>query len=76
MITTQGNSIPREVRMVTTHLDNFKTQQKELHQQAVQYRLVKSLKKPNLWMASIYKAIGRSLIIFGEQLLSRTQAAH
>ncbi len=62
--------------MFTTHLDLFKTQANELHQQAAHYRLVKSLERPNSWAARLSAAIGQLLILTGQNLVKRTQAAH
>ncbi|NQS91471.1 MAG: hypothetical protein HQ574_03595 [Chloroflexi bacterium] len=62
--------------MFTTNLDTFKTQQEELHRRAENYRLVKSLEQPNQWVAKIYQAVGRMLIVSGQQLINHTQTAH
>ena len=62
--------------MFPTNLDAFKAQEKELHQRAAQYRLVKSLEQPYRWESKLYAAIGRMLIITGQNLVKRTQAAH
>ena len=62
--------------MFPTNLDAFKINQKELHQQAAQYRLVKSLKKPYRRADRLYAAIGRMLITTGQNLMKRTQVAH
>ena len=62
--------------MFPTNLDAFNTNQKELHQRAAQYRLVKSLKQPHQRANRLYAAIGRMLIITGKNLMKRTQAAH
>jgi hypothetical protein len=56
--------------MYTTDLAEFKTRQRELHRQAEQYRLLKSLKGNQSSAARIKKAIGRALIFSGEQLLT------
>ena len=61
--------------MFPTNLDLFKTQEKELHRRAAHYRLVRSLEKPYRWV-DIYAAIGRMMIIAGQNLENRTQAAH
>lgn len=62
--------------MLSTNLDAFKINQKELHRRAAQYRLVKSLERPNPWVDRIYAAVGRMLIITGQNLVKRTQTAH
>ena len=62
--------------MLPTNLDAFKTQEKELHQRAAQYRLVKSQEQPYRRANRFYVAIGRMLIISGQNLVKRTQAAY
>ncbi len=62
--------------MFPTNLDAFKTYQKELHRRAENYRLVKSLEQTNRWANRLYAAVGRMLIIAGQNLVKRTQAAH
>lgn len=62
--------------MFPTNLDAFKTNQKELHRRAAQYHLVKSLERPNRWVDRIYAAVGRVLIVTGQNLVKRTQTAH
>lgn len=62
--------------MFPTNLDLFKTQANELHQRAAHYRLVKSLERSNSWADRLFAAIGPLLIIAGQNLVKRTQAAH
>ena len=62
--------------MFPTNLDAFKTYQKELHQQAAHQRLVRSLELPYRWADKVYSEVGRMLIIAGQNLVKRTQAAH
>ena len=62
--------------MFPTNLDAFKTKEKELHQRAAQYRLVKSLEQPYRREKKLYAAIGRMLIVTGQNLVKHTQAAH
>jgi hypothetical protein len=62
--------------MFPSNLYEFKIQQKELHKRAARYRLVKSLRKPSRWTDKLYTSVGQTLIMIGQQLLSRTQAAH
>ena len=62
--------------MFTTNLDSFNIQQKELHRQADMYRLVKSVKKTTRRLERIYVAVGNALVVTGQNLLSRTQAAY
>ncbi|MCJ7734394.1 MAG: hypothetical protein MUP11_07580 [Anaerolineales bacterium] len=62
--------------MFTTDIVTYKTQQEELHRQAEHYRLVRSLEQPNQWIVKIFAAVGRMFILFGQQLIKRTQAAH
>ena len=61
--------------MFTTNLDTFKTQERELHRQAVQYRLVKSFEQHNPFLARISESLGRMLILSGQQLINHTRAA-
>jgi hypothetical protein len=65
-----------EATMFGTNLDEFKTQQAELHRRAEHYRLVKSLERPNPLFSKLQSELGRMLIRSGETLISRTQAAH
>ena len=60
--------------MFTTNLDSFKTNQKELHRQAAEYRLVRSLEKPRSWTTKVYSAVGRTLIVSGQELMKQAQA--
>ena len=62
--------------MFTTNLDSIKIQQKELHRQAEMYRLAKSVEKAPHRMERIYASLGNTLIMIGQYLLSRTQAAY
>jgi hypothetical protein len=65
--------------MFATSLFEFETRQKELHKQAAEYHLVKSLKEPNPWVQRVFAAIGKLMITSGQQLVSRyqpTQSAH
>jgi hypothetical protein len=61
--------------MFTTNLDTFKIQERELHQLAVQYRLVKSLGRHNPIIARISESLGRRLILSGQQFINQTRAA-
>ena len=61
--------------MFTTNLDTFKSQEKELHQQAAQYRLARSLEHNNSLVNRFYQSLGRMLIISGQQLINNTRAA-
>ena len=61
--------------MFTTYLETFKTQEKELHRKAAQYRLTKSLEQNNPLVNRFYKSLGRMLILSGQQLINNTQAA-
>jgi len=63
-----------EFTMFTTNLDNFKTNQKELHRQAAEYRLVRSVENPRFWASKIYSAVGRTLISSGQELIKQAQA--
>ena len=62
--------------MFTTNLIEFNTRRTELYKQADNYRLVKSLEKPNPVMNRIVNAIGRLLIQSGQHLINRVQTAH
>ena len=61
--------------MFTTNYREFKMYQKELHQQATHYRLVKSFDKANPWISMLFTAIGRILIVSGQQIINRYQTA-
>lgn len=62
--------------MFPTHLEDFKTQQEELHRRAARHHQARSLSKPSRWTEKIYTTVGQTLIMIGQQLLNRTQAAH
>ena len=62
--------------MFPTNLDAFKTNQKELQLQAAHYRLVKSVEQPSRWVSRLYATVGRAMIVAGQNLVKRTQAAH
>ena len=62
--------------MFTANLDSFKIQQEELHRQAAMYRLAKSVEKPPQRLEKFYSLLGNALIVIGQHLLSRTQAAY
>ena len=62
--------------MFTTNLDAFKTQEKELHRKAAQYRLTRSLEQNNILVNRFYESLGRVLLILsGQQLINNTRAA-
>ena len=61
--------------MFTTNLETFKTQEKELHREAAQYRLTKSLEQNNPLVNKFYESLGRMLILSGQQLINNTRAA-
>jgi hypothetical protein len=62
--------------MYQTSLEVFKTREKELHQKAENYRLVKFLEQPYRWTDKLYAVFGRMLITLGQNLVKRTQTAH
>jgi len=62
--------------MFPTHLEDFKIQQEELHRRAALYHQARSVGKLSHWMEKVYTTAGQTLIMIGQQLLSRTQAAH
>ncbi len=61
--------------MFPTNLDAFKTQEKELHRKAAQYRLTRSLEQNNMLVNRFYESLGRMLILSGQQLINNTRAA-
>ena len=61
--------------MFTINLDTFKTQEKELHRKAAQYRLTRSLEQNNMLVNRFYESLGRMLILSGQQLINNTRAA-
>jgi hypothetical protein len=61
--------------MFTTNLETFKTQEKELHRKAAQYRLTRSLEQNNTLVNKFYESLGRVLILSGQQLINNTRAA-
>ena len=60
--------------MFTTNLYTFKTQEKELHRKATQYRLTRSMEQNNSLVNKFYKNLGRILILSGQQLINNTRA--
>jgi hypothetical protein len=60
--------------MYTTQLDVFKTQQQELHRQAAEYRLVRSLAKPAPRGARIARVLGNALIASGQVLSKESRS--
>lgn len=62
--------------MFTTNLAEFHTCRTELHNRAENYRLVKSLEKPDPVLSRIVNALGILLIQSGQHLISRVQTAH
>jgi hypothetical protein len=65
----------QEVFMFTADYQEFKLYQKELHQQAEQYRLCKSVKKANPWFSALIIGLGRILVVSGQQMINRYQTA-
>jgi len=61
--------------MYTTNLETFKNQEKELHRQAAQIRLSRSLEQNSTLANRIYGSLGRMLILTGQQLINSTRAA-
>ena len=62
--------------MFTTNLAEFNTRRTELHIQAENYRLVKSLEKTNPVFSRIVNTLGKLLIQSGQHLIKRVQVAH
>ena len=60
--------------MYTTSLETFKTQEKELHHQATQYRLTRTLEQKNSLISGIYGSLGRMLVLSGQQLINQSRA--
>jgi len=61
--------------MFDTTLDYFKTQQKELHRQAGEYHLVRSLSDPQPFLSRLYSAIAQKMILSGERIMDRMRTA-
>ena len=61
--------------MFTTNLETFKIQEKELHHQAAQYRLRRSLVQKKSLISRIYGSLGRMLVLSGQQLINHSRAA-
>ncbi len=61
--------------MFTTNLEIFKTQEKELHHQAAQYRLARSLVQKKPLISRVYGSLGRILVLSGQQLINHSGAA-
>ena len=62
--------------MFTTNLVEFKTQQSELHKQADNYRLVKSLEGSISLVSRLVIAVGRVMVSSGQQLVTLSGAAN
>ena len=62
--------------MFTTNLVEFKTRQTELHQQAENYRLVRTLEQSNSLISRFVLTVGKVLVNSGQQLLTLSEAAH
>lgn len=62
--------------MFTTSLAEHKIKQNELHQQAENYRLVKSFEQPNPLLSRFVNVVGKLLVNSGQQLLTYSRAAH
>ena len=61
--------------MLTTTLDTFKMQEKELHRRAEEYRLAKSLEQKDTLVSKFSESLGRMLILSGQQLINNARAA-
>ena len=55
--------------MFTDPYLEFKTRQIDFHQRAAHFRLVRSLEIPNNVVSRVLNAVGKILIISGEQLI-------
>ncbi|MCK5793172.1 MAG: hypothetical protein KAH12_00590 [Anaerolineales bacterium] len=60
--------------MYTTNLETFKTQEKELHHQATQYRLASTLEQKKSLISRIYGSLGQMLVLSGQQLINHSRA--
>jgi hypothetical protein len=61
--------------MFTANLIEFQTQQIELHKQAENIRLVKSLQKHNAVISKFINAAGKMLVQTGQQLIASSRVA-
>ena len=61
--------------MFTTNLETFKIQEKELHYQAAQYRLTRSVVQKKSLISRFYGSLGRMLVLSGQQLINHSGAA-
>ena len=62
--------------MFTTNIHDINNQREELHKQAAEYRLARSLKKSNSRTANVFSVKGKVLTAAGQQLVKRYQPAH
>lgn len=61
--------------MFSTSLLEFEMRQEELHRQAAEDRVVRSLREPNLWAKRVFTAVGKLMVTSGQQLVNRYQPA-
>jgi hypothetical protein len=62
--------------MFSTSLLEFETKKNELHRQAEDYRLAKSLGRSNAWIEKLLTAVGKMMVESGQQLVRNHQSAH
>ena len=61
--------------MFSTSLLEFEARRNELHRQAAEYRLIKSLRNSNPWIRKALSTAGRLMVEAGQQLTRNHQAA-
>jgi len=61
--------------MFTVNLEAFKIQEKELHRQAVEYHLIRTLDGNKPLASRISEFLGKVLIHTGQQLINQSRAA-
>ena len=62
--------------MFITNIHDINNRLEELHKQAAEYRLARSLKKSNSRTTSGFSIKGKVLTAAGQQLVKRYQPAH
>lgn len=61
--------------MFTANLETFKIREKELHRQANQYRIIRSLEANNSLTRSISEYLGKILMHTAQHLINRSRAS-
>ena len=62
--------------MFITNIHDINNQLEELHKQAAEYRLARSLKKSNSRTTNVFSVKVKVLTAAGQQLVKRYQPAH